>query len=78
MGLNNDPYPSINVLAGILLSNSDLNLVPRGLINGELVWINYSAYSIHGILAPDQINMLLELAQREETILPELTLDEDY
>lgn len=60
MGLNNDPYPAFAVPA-IFLSNSDLNLVPGGLIDGEIVWIKFFADSIHGINAPYQINMLLEL-----------------
>jgi hypothetical protein len=74
-GLDNDSYPAIAVPA-ILLSDSDLNLVPRGLINWEHVFMSYLRDSIQ---VPYQINMLLELVQREEAIAyPEFPLDQHH
>lgn len=73
--LDNDPYPAIAVLA-ILLSDSDLNLVPRGLINWDHVFMSYLRDSIH---VPYQINVVLELLQREEAkAYPEFPLDQHH
>ena len=74
VGLNCDSHPAILIWA-ILLSKSDLNLVPWALVNGELAM---STYCGDRIRAPYLIHELSELSQREEAIPPELTLDAKY
>ena len=72
--LNSDSNPAIPIRA-ILLSNSDLNLVPWALVDGELALTTYCGDRIY---APYLIHEVLELSQREKAIPPELTLDADY
>ena len=64
VGLNSDPYIAIPFRA-ILLSKSDLNLVPWAIVDGKLGLIIYYGDSVR---VPYQIHMLLKLIHWEETI----------